>query len=123
MKVEINGEVYIIGWQHRRYSCDFRFNELPSETVCTIKRQDIRGYIVARGVAHCSKKDNFCKETGRKVSLTRAIEQIVRMNHVPVFKDKETRRKVWETYFNRKGEKNASKESVCSNSSACGTRG
>jgi len=40
----------------------------------------------------CSPKDNFCKETGRKISLTRAIA------HLP----KEERTQIWKDYFNRK---------------------
>ena len=44
----------------------------------------------------CSRKDNFCKETGRKIALTRILA-----NWFPGPSHKEIRFKFWEAYFNR----------------------
>lgn len=43
------------------------------------------------GLAVCSKRDNFNKETGRKLALTRAIERLSR----------EERAAIWSTYLDR----------------------
>lgn len=47
----------------------------------------------AIGIARCSKKDNFCKEVGRKLALKRAISQLTLT--------KEERTKLWKDYQNR----------------------
>jgi hypothetical protein len=44
------------------------------------------------GMAKCGLKDNFCKETGRKIALTRALRY---------FDDKEIRTAIWNAYFVR----------------------
>ena len=44
------------------------------------------------GITVCSKKDNFCKDTGRKIALTRALSTYPR----------KFRREVWQAYHNRK---------------------
>ena len=56
--------------------------------------------IVAEGVTFCSLKDNFCKATGRRIALTRALEKM-RMK-VP-YMTKAERRKVWEAYLEPNG--------------------
>ena len=43
-------------------------------TLCKIMRGD---WIVAEGVAECHPKDNFCKGTGRKLSLSRALQVLI----------------------------------------------
>ena len=43
------------------------------------------------GVTLCSKKDNFCRETGRKISLARAVDNL----------DRDFRKEIWGAYFNR----------------------
>ena len=48
------------------------------------------------GIAKCGKNDNFCKETGRKIALTRALR---------FFKDKEIRSAIWDAYFKRDNRK------------------
>jgi hypothetical protein len=45
---------------------------------------------VFTGEAHCADSDQFCRATGRKVSLKRAI------SHLP----RETRRAIWQAYLN-----------------------
>lgn len=86
MKVEINGSSYFIDWRHIK-------SEVKSlskfRTACSIRDEALQ--LVATDLAECSLKDNFCRETGRKISLTRAIR---------VF-DKSVRKQIWEAYFNR----------------------
>jgi hypothetical protein len=49
--------------------------------------------VLASDDAACSASDNFRKETGRKIALTRAIEKAKL--------SKQDRRLVWEAYFGR----------------------
>lgn len=46
------------------------------------------------GLAKCGVNDNFCKETGRKIALSRALKCI---------DDKEVRTAIWNAYFVRDG--------------------
>lgn len=48
---------------------------------------------LALGRAICAKGDNFCKNTGRKIALSRAIKDY----------DKPTRKKIWDAYFEARG--------------------
>ena len=50
--------------------------------------------VIGAGVAHCSSKDQFCKETCRKLALSRIL--------LDVFSDYRIRRIVWKAYFARK---------------------
>lgn len=50
--------------------------------------------VLGSGVACCSSNDQFCKETGRKLALSRVL--------LDVFQDCDTRRLVWQAYFARK---------------------
>ncbi len=43
------------------------------------------------GYAHCHPSDNYSKETGRKLSLARAIKDL----------QKQHRRTIWQAYLNR----------------------
>lgn len=47
--------------------------------------------------AYCHTNDNFCRATGRKIALTRALDGLKL--------DKETRQKIWKTYFEKVGKK------------------
>lgn len=51
------------------------------------------------GNAMCHTQDNFCKDTGRKYALKRALETKDSQNK-PIL-SKEEREVVWETYLNR----------------------
>lgn len=66
---------------------------VPYSTTCIIIDED--GYILAVGEAKCSESDQFCRETGRKVSLTRALED---RELFPL----EARRAIWTQYLHRK---------------------
>lgn len=77
-------------------------------TICRIDKIDEDGSYtqVAEAVAACSRKDNFCKATGRKLALTRALADVrVRyrggMLTRPLSKDE--RREFWQAYFDRMG--------------------
>ena len=65
-----------VNWQHH---CDI------GKTLCFLND-------ILKGVATCSMDDHYCKETGRKVSMRRAIQDLPR----------QTRKLIWETYLNRK---------------------
>jgi len=81
----------------REFTFRFRHNRpllgLSGYTSCHVFDDDLQrmGY----GLARCSPKDQFCKETGRKISLTQALRTL------PLTKAQ--RRQVWQSYFARKG--------------------
>lgn len=50
--------------------------------------------VVGSGVAYCSSRDQFCKETGRKLALSRTL--------LDIFQDRSIRRLAWQAYFARK---------------------
>ena len=50
---------------------------------------DTNGDTLGVGVAKCVPEDNFCKATGRKLSLTRALAKW----------PKDLRQQIWECYF------------------------
>ncbi len=82
MRVTLYGQQYRIG---------FRYDPL-SPTVTDAFLLDEAGVVFAGGRAWCHENDNFCKETGRKLALTRAVKDL----------PKEQRKAVWEAYLNRK---------------------
>ncbi len=82
MRVTLDGQQYRIG---------FRYDAL-SPTVTDAFLLDEAGVVLTGGRAWCHEKDNFCKETGRKLALTRAIKDL----------PKEQRKLVWGAYLNRK---------------------
>jgi hypothetical protein len=68
------------------------YSKITPDTFCTIwNRHNI---VIAEGGAHCAKGDCFCKETGRKLSLARAMKNA----RFP----KEERKVIWEIYRNTK---------------------
>jgi hypothetical protein len=60
-------------------------------TVCDILEEEKN---ISTGVSFCSHKDNFCRETGRKLSLARALKN--------TNLSKEERTVIWEIYRNTK---------------------
>ncbi len=110
-----DGMLYKVAWEHFR-ACEatsflnllkkeepkslpvLRFREfkrtedlITDVTRCAITNLDNASVFIV-GLAFCSVKDTFSKETGRKVSLTKALESF----------SKEFRTLVWRAYFNRK---------------------
>ena len=81
---------------------DYRLNfshyedENGRATACTIERVEAGGrfkddgsQIGTVGKAQCAPEDNFCKATGRKISLTRALSTV----------DKAERSDIWDAYL------------------------
>lgn len=80
MKVIIGETAFIIKWRHwEKYG--------PHQTDCTISAEG--SPIRSMGFALCGPKDQFCKNTGRKISMTRALKCFKR----------EVRKVFWEEYF------------------------
>lgn len=79
MKIKIDG---------RDYSFKFQHNTTGKErgTVCRVFNE--AGNQVIYGVSNVHPKDNFCKEKGRKIALSRAIKSW----------DKVYREQVWNEY-------------------------
>lgn len=71
----ITEQGFKVKWNHDREK---------RETICTLSR----GSVTSNGHALCSPNDNFNKDVGRKVSLSRALESF----------DKEERTHVWDNY-------------------------
>lgn len=83
MNIELDNRKFRIGFRHL----------VPLETVCIIKYVpggDESHVLIAEGVALCSEQDTFCRTTGRKVSLARALKNA---NF-----SKKSRKTVWDLY-------------------------
>ena len=59
-------------------------------TVCWI---EFNGRRVSSGLANCSRLDQFCRATGRKLALTRAVAEL----------PKHVRKAIWEGYWRATG--------------------
>lgn len=91
MKVNVNGQNYVIKWKHNNVDNEsFNFNGITS---CYIK---VNGQVISSSEAFCSKKDNYDKSKGRKISLARALKN--------VDIDKNDRKTVWKNYFDEVNE-------------------
>jgi len=77
-RVTVDGVELEVGFQH----CD----GWPRYTVCTISAGDRR---LTYGTAKCSAADQFCRATGRKLALTRAVAEL----------PKHVRAAIWEGYW------------------------
>ncbi|WP_448506364.1 hypothetical protein [Immundisolibacter sp.] len=96
MRVYANdGTMYEVRWYHTNNHIQGE-NRKGSLTECIIFMQQAgnKGLleVVGKGIARCSKKDNFCKAIGRKISLGRALEEGF---------EREGRKIFWETYLNK----------------------
>lgn len=85
-------EKYQVRWYHQ-----FVDESAPDKsaghhrTYCVLLNKS--GLFLSDGESICSPKDNFCKDTGRKLSLSRA------MGNLPEDRmSKEERKEVWEAY-------------------------
>ena len=63
----------------------WRYDDLA--TICFVRKNT---EAIATGWAVCNRTDNFCKDTGRKLSLTRALSGFPRT----------MRKQFWNEYFN-----------------------
>jgi len=66
-------------------------------TTCEIYvEHDGISYLIGQGKAKCSRHDSFRKESGRKISLTRALKNACLR--------KKNRTAIWDAYFSRFGD-------------------
>lgn len=72
---------------------------LPVGKRCTLATIKFNGEPKITGCAACSKNDNFCKSTGRKIALQRAIWAAKRNGNIDGLRmDKSLSTKIWDTY-------------------------
>ncbi len=103
MHVRVNSVLYRVSFSHVN---DFLLWRVPGEkndvdistaiTYCTIRQirdeKDRNGIDIAQSYAVCNPlADNFCKSVGRRMSLTRALDEA----HFT----KEARKAFWDQYF------------------------
>ncbi len=77
-----------LAWEHH-----VSHGKRPGTTSCYVTDED--GHVMGIGSAVCSLSDQYCRETGRKVSLTRAMDD----HELFPF---EMRKTIWAQYFKRK---------------------
>lgn len=98
MKVTIAGKELKIYWRY----C---ISEMTLKKIVSCYICDSSGECISEGWAACDRQDKFCKETGRKMSLTRAIKNY-EMPHwdLPISDSltKAERTQIWQAYFDRK---------------------
>lgn len=61
-------------------------------TTCTIRNEENLQFTI--GESQCSKKDNFCRATGRELAMARALSDLF-----PGIEGKEKRSQIWMQYF------------------------
>ena len=88
MKVKLNGQDVFMDFAYDRWDNDAE--DTRGRTICDITEKGTKKVLFS-GISLCSIKDNFCKETGRKIALTRAIRKLPR----------EVRQLVWAEYLSR----------------------
>jgi len=88
MIVTINDEKLQVQWIHDSTTLllNGEDTKLP-RTQCLIKNGDEK--VLVKSESLCGPTDNYCRNTGRKISLTRAIEDF----------PKSQRAEYWKTYF------------------------
>lgn len=84
MRIELGSTEYEFGWQHAN-----------PVTVCTVAVKPDGGQPSSMAASAVKgKRDQFCRDIGRKVSLGRLLHQLF-----PA--DKANRKQVWDLYFSR----------------------
>lgn len=95
--------MFFVKVKRREFQVRFHHANIHNRyTICNIKRGE---HIVASAMAECHPKDNFCKDTGRKLSLARAL-QILFPNKKGKKRSKATqaqRRVFWDAYAEKRG--------------------
>lgn len=122
MIVSYHGRKFCFSFKHSKpRKLDYRatictISEIMGITPVALSRQ-----VLICGTAVCSPLDQFCKERGRKISLTRALRGIPvpfinepKWNDQPWIKcglylNKELRKMFWDVYNRRKLSKNSQK--------------
>lgn len=88
MKVHVNNQEYKLKFYHQTG------NKYPRITRCFICQGD---EVIGDGISFCSLSDTYCKETGRRLTLMRALND--------AGFSREERTLFWQTYFQRKESK------------------
>lgn len=81
MIATVNGKTYIVKWKHEIN------NESNSVTHCFIRNTNKE--VLSHGQSVCDTRDQYSKQIGRKISLSRALNSYVDRNQRKVF---------WESY-------------------------
>lgn len=97
-QVKIEDKLFDVTFEHRFYqdvlpNSEWYSKNIRARTTCAIEQHDIAfgGF----GAAYCSVHDQFDKNKGRKLSLTRALQEFT--------KDKTIRKLFWDQYFSIHG--------------------
>lgn len=85
MRFEYNDSTYSIKFKHSKAASNG-----SRSTQCDLFKDAEQ---IGQGYANCVPTDQFCKETGRKISLTRALYAL---------DDKQCRKTAWDAYRSRK---------------------
>lgn len=93
MKVTVDGQDYVVRFKHYQATAK-RGRWCTTCQVLVIIGAEARP-IAAEGAALCGLRDNFCRETGRKLALARAL-----LSAADVF-SREARRAFWTAYLTR----------------------
>jgi hypothetical protein len=99
----VKGQTFGISFTHEKligYNENGEKIAYPHGTICTIHLLDRNGQSLARweGHAYCHSNDQFKKETGRKIALTRALYGLASQCSLT----KHDRALFWDAYFDRK---------------------
>lgn len=102
IKLSLNGEELALTFKHNRYDAAMNFAQGRPVSAVTyawiygldstgrMNRQDVR----AAGMAFCSVMDNFCKESGRRVALSKAVSRWPREIRKSVFGQYDSRKRL-----------------------------
>lgn len=95
--VEVDGRRFVYSFKHWA-------EPFGSGTTAMIFDANTKEFM-ASGTAKCHVGDNFCKETGRKLSLARALFKLYPENGTMAGRRfKQERKAFWTHYFARKGD-------------------
>ena len=92
--IKIDEVEYKFSFKHHptvTQSVDGEFPDVPPHTICYVDIKDKDGSI-ADYYAWLHPNDNYCRETGREVALTKALKDLFPDN-------KAARKEVWRMYF------------------------
>ncbi len=100
-RVTVEGQEFRVLFAHRRAATNVNKAQFKVITSCAITDGKT---ILAQGATKCSVNDNFCRATGRKVALSRALAEMPGRPYDPLHETKPTwdeaqRRAVWNAYW------------------------
>lgn len=91
MKVRLGETEYRVSWQYDEHQT----------TTCVVAEQTREGELFATGYAHLHSNDRFVKETGRRLSLARALHSMFPGNGGSYPEQAAKRRAFWDAYWTR----------------------